>query len=117
MDVAAELKRIDREIELERFRVQHSLEAFGVSSNTGETIPEGYAAIRSSQNSSMLNEGGPTPIPTSEVAPSSSAVMKAGSFRLPTKMSGKQSKKGWGVAMGIAAVVVLLGYAAMTLLY
>jgi serine/threonine protein kinase len=112
MDVAAELKRIDREIELERFRVQHSLEAFGVSSNSSETIPEGHPAIqkeRGQQPISLLEEPNEVPVevPTSRLA--------AGSFRVLTRHNLKMNRQGWLVATGIAIVVAALGYIAMTM--
>ena len=115
MDVAAELKRIDREIELERFRVQHSLEAFGVSSDTGETIPEGYAAVRSSQQASMLQVAPISP-PTTEVARHGASLPSPGGFRVPTKHTGPSKQQGWAVAAGVAIGVVILGVLVLTVL-
>ena len=115
MDVAAELKRIDREIELERFRIQHSLEAFGVSSDTGETIPEGYAAVRSPQQSSLLHAPPASP-PTTEVSRASTPLPAAGGFRVPTRPRSKVKSQGWALAVGVAIGVVVLGVLAMTLL-
>jgi serine/threonine protein kinase len=115
MDVAAELKRIDRDIELERFRVQHSLEAFGVSSDTGETIPEGYAAVHSSRDTSMLQEPS-TDTPTTEVPQPVAPLPRAGGFRLPTLHSKGARKQGWVLALGVALGVIIVGALLMTLL-
>jgi eukaryotic-like serine/threonine-protein kinase len=115
MDVAAELKRIDREIELARFRVQHSLEAFGVSSETGETIPEGYAAVRSSQKNSMLQVSPATP-PTTEVARPVTPLPAPGGFRTLNDHIDQTRKQGFAIAAGVAIGVVIVGVLAMSLL-
>jgi len=109
MDVAAELKRIDREMELERFRVQHSLEAFGVSSGSSETIPEGHPALN--KTTEPQRNTAPEDVPDAPAAP-----VVPGSFRLPTRHNVKQGGKGWLVAAGVAIAVTVLGYLAMTVL-
>jgi eukaryotic-like serine/threonine-protein kinase len=110
MDVAAELKRIDREIELDRFRVQHSLEAFGVASESSETIPEGHPAVlRAFQTAAA-------PQPNQEPLPEHPTPIVLGGFRRPTKHGHKQTHRGWLVAAGIAITMVLLGYIVLNVL-
>ena len=114
MDVAAELKRIDREIEIERFRVQHSLESFGVSSNKGPTLPEGYAVTPPTHSKGPRELVKPPTRPTREVERLGTPLPTPGGFRLSNAEGADIETLGWAIAAGVAMGVVILGLVVMT---